>query len=149
MGQDLQTSAESIRRATRNSLLRANDLKIGSVAFPALGTGVGGFPMSQAAQIMVEEVVAHLRSPHLPARRDIRGHEFGGRTDIQRDAIRNLPSMSYTVGSSLSAFGEETSRRAHALVAERSAERENVIPAIASTHWWRGQVEPETKFSSR
>lgn len=34
-----------------------------SVAFPALGTGVGGFGVRPAAQIMVDEVTAHLRAP--------------------------------------------------------------------------------------
>src|SRR2546425_12831150 len=42
MAQDLMTSADLIRRATRSSLRRADALKLASVAFPALGTGVGG-----------------------------------------------------------------------------------------------------------
>jgi O-acetyl-ADP-ribose deacetylase (regulator of RNase III) len=63
MGQDLQTSAELIRRATRNSLLRAEELNIGTLAFPALGTGVGGFPVDQAAHILVDEVISHLHGP--------------------------------------------------------------------------------------
>jgi len=33
-----------IRKATNNSLMRAHELGIGSIAFPALGTGFGGFP---------------------------------------------------------------------------------------------------------
>src|SRR5512141_963847 len=44
MGQDLATSAELITRATRSALAEAARLDIDSVAFPALGTGVGGFP---------------------------------------------------------------------------------------------------------
>ena len=61
MGQDLVTSADPIRRATRSSLRRANDVQVASIAFPALGTGVGGFPVREAAQIMVDEIAAHLR----------------------------------------------------------------------------------------
>ena len=61
MGQDLVTSADLIRRATRSSLRRANDVQVASIAFPALGTGVGGFPLREAAQIMVDEIAAHLR----------------------------------------------------------------------------------------
>jgi len=61
MGQDLVTSADLIRRATRSSLRRANDVQVASIAFPALGTGVGGFPVREAAQIMVDEIAAHLR----------------------------------------------------------------------------------------
>lgn len=56
MGQDLATDAEKIRNATKNSLKRASELKIKSIAFPALGTGVGGFPMKECARIMIEEV---------------------------------------------------------------------------------------------
>ena len=56
MGQDLATDAEHIRQATRNSLLRAGELGIKSIAFPALGTGVGGFPPDKCAKIMINEV---------------------------------------------------------------------------------------------
>ena len=54
MGQDLATDADKIRAATRSSLERARELRVGSVAFPALGTGVGGFPVGEAARIMLE-----------------------------------------------------------------------------------------------
>ena len=60
MGQDLVTDGEKIRQATRNSLARADELGLRSIAFPALGTGVGGFPIGQCARIMVEEVRRHL-----------------------------------------------------------------------------------------
>lgn len=53
MGEDLITSAELIRAATENALKRAEELKLSSVALPALGTGVGGFPLDQAARIML------------------------------------------------------------------------------------------------
>jgi O-acetyl-ADP-ribose deacetylase len=56
MGQDLQTDAEKICLATSNSLLRAMELKIESLAFPALGTGVGGFPMQECARLMLGEM---------------------------------------------------------------------------------------------
>lgn len=56
MGQDLKTDAEKIRQATRNSLLRGDELGIKSIVFPALGTGVGGFPLDECARIMISEV---------------------------------------------------------------------------------------------
>jgi O-acetyl-ADP-ribose deacetylase (regulator of RNase III) len=56
MGQDLQTDAAKIQKATRNSLLRADELGIKSIAFPALGTGVGGFPLDECARIMINEI---------------------------------------------------------------------------------------------
>ncbi len=60
MATDLVTDAKKIRAATRNSLLRAEELGLKSIAFPALGTGVGGFPYSKAAQIMIDTVREHL-----------------------------------------------------------------------------------------
>jgi O-acetyl-ADP-ribose deacetylase (regulator of RNase III) len=60
MGQDLTTDSEKIRRATRNSLLRADELVIKTIAFPALGTGVGGFPLGECARVMIDEVMQHL-----------------------------------------------------------------------------------------
>ncbi|MBA7477173.1 hypothetical protein ES707_12571 [subsurface metagenome] len=59
MGPDLVTDAEKIRRATRNSLERADELAIKSLAFPALGTGVGGFPLDECARIMIAEVLKY------------------------------------------------------------------------------------------
>lgn len=59
MGQDLQTDAEKVRQATKNSLLRADEIGIKSLAFPALGTGVGGFALDECARIMISEVRQH------------------------------------------------------------------------------------------
>ena len=58
MGLDFKTDAEKIRLATRNAMKRAVELGIRSVAFPALGTGVGGFPVREAMRIMYDEVKA-------------------------------------------------------------------------------------------
>src|SRR5205085_6170395 len=49
------TSAEVIRRATASTLRRANELGARSLALVAFGTGVGGFPLQEAARIEVEE----------------------------------------------------------------------------------------------
>ncbi len=59
MGMDFATDETRIRNATRNSLLRAEELCLASLAFPALGAGVGGFPLDQVAKIMMEEVRKH------------------------------------------------------------------------------------------
>jgi len=56
MGMDFRTDEDKIRKATRNAMKRAVEMKMKSVAFPALGTGVGGFPYERAAEIMYEEV---------------------------------------------------------------------------------------------
>lgn len=46
-------SAESLADATRNSLLRAAELGLATVAFPAIGTGAGGMMMAECARVMV------------------------------------------------------------------------------------------------
>ncbi len=56
MGMDFNTNEKYIRDATKNSLLLAEKLKIASISFPALGTGVGEFPISECAKIMFDEV---------------------------------------------------------------------------------------------
>jgi O-acetyl-ADP-ribose deacetylase len=55
MGQDLTTDAERIRRTTRSCLELADELGCTSLALPAFGSGVGGFPLGECAQIMVAE----------------------------------------------------------------------------------------------
>ena len=62
MGQDLVTDSDKIANATTNSLLRAEELEIQSIAFPALGTGVGGFSVSKAAEIMLKETLNKIKS---------------------------------------------------------------------------------------
>jgi O-acetyl-ADP-ribose deacetylase len=56
------TSAEIIRRATAATLARADALGARSLALVAFGTGVGGFPLDDAARIEVEEVRRHLEA---------------------------------------------------------------------------------------
>jgi O-acetyl-ADP-ribose deacetylase len=56
------TSAEIIRRATASTLIKADELGASSLALVAFGTGVGGFPLEQAAQIEVDEVQRHLEA---------------------------------------------------------------------------------------
>jgi len=58
MGQDLCTDADLVRRTTRSCLALADELGCSSLALPAFGTGVGGFPLGECARIMVEEVRA-------------------------------------------------------------------------------------------
>lgn len=50
------TSAEIIRNATLNSLRHAEELKLKSIAFPALGTGVARFPVNECAEVMIGAV---------------------------------------------------------------------------------------------
>jgi O-acetyl-ADP-ribose deacetylase len=54
------TSADIIRQATASTLAKADELGAKSLALVAFGTGVGGFPIEDAAAIEVEEVRRHL-----------------------------------------------------------------------------------------
>jgi O-acetyl-ADP-ribose deacetylase len=54
------TSADIIRAATASALALADELGARSLGLVAFGTGVGGFPLDQAARIEVEEVRRHL-----------------------------------------------------------------------------------------
>jgi O-acetyl-ADP-ribose deacetylase len=53
------TSAEIIERATRSTLAKAEELGCGSLALVAFGTGVGGFPLEDAARVMVAAAREH------------------------------------------------------------------------------------------
>ena len=54
------TGAEIIRAATAAALAQADELGARSLALVAFGTGVGGFPLAEAARIEAEEVQRHL-----------------------------------------------------------------------------------------
>ena len=58
MGQDLRTDAGLVRRTTRRCLEVADELGACSLALPAFGTGVGRFPLTECAEIMVSEAAA-------------------------------------------------------------------------------------------
>jgi O-acetyl-ADP-ribose deacetylase (regulator of RNase III) len=59
MSQDLRTDAQKVRRTTASCLRVAEELGARSLALPAFGTGVGGFPLQECARIMVATVRAH------------------------------------------------------------------------------------------
>ena len=54
------TTEAHLRAATRNSLKRANEKGLKSIAFPAIGTGIAGFPLDRCARAMLDEVREHL-----------------------------------------------------------------------------------------
>ena len=64
LDRDRRTNAEIIDRAVRSAMAKARELRAASVAFPAMGTGVGGFPLDEAARVTVSAVRDELgRSP--------------------------------------------------------------------------------------
>ena len=56
-----RTTAENLEASTRNSLLRADEKKIKSIAFPAIGTGIAGFDTRRCAEIMLRVAADHLK----------------------------------------------------------------------------------------
>jgi len=80
MGQDLRTSEAIIREATQNSLYKCDELAIERVAFPAFGTGIGGFPVDKCAKAMLEEVVLYLEEEKDTNLREIVFYLFGEET---------------------------------------------------------------------
>lgn len=53
------TSAEIIATATASTLRKADELGCRSLGLVAFGTGVGGFPLDEAARLMVDAVRQH------------------------------------------------------------------------------------------
>ena len=59
---DLPTTSKTLRTSTAHSLRLAAERGLKTIAFPAVGTGVSGFPMNECAQIMLGEAAQHLRT---------------------------------------------------------------------------------------
>lgn len=53
-------SEESVRSAMRRALELAAERGLRSIAVPALGAGIAGFPLQRSAEILVEEARRHL-----------------------------------------------------------------------------------------
>ena len=58
-----RTSSDAIAAAVRSAIARAREIGATSIAFPALGTGVGGFPLDEAAAITVRTIREELTNP--------------------------------------------------------------------------------------
>lgn len=58
-----RTTEQALRESTRNSLRRAAEKQLESLSFPAIGTGIAGFPMERCAEVMLEEIRDHLSAP--------------------------------------------------------------------------------------
>ena len=56
------TTAEALRHSTAHALRIAAERGLRSIAFPAVGTGIAGFPMEECAEIMLSEAAEHLKN---------------------------------------------------------------------------------------
>lgn len=82
---DRPPSPDSIRSATRASLRLASERGLRSIAFPVLGSGVGGFPFDEAARLMLEEIRSWIR-----ANEGLETLVLYGYTAEQAQALRRL-----------------------------------------------------------
>jgi O-acetyl-ADP-ribose deacetylase (regulator of RNase III) len=62
MGLGSLTTAETLRGSTAHALRLAAERGLKTIAFPAVGTGIAGFPMKECAEIMLQEAAEHLRN---------------------------------------------------------------------------------------
>ncbi|MDP9147126.1 MAG: macro domain-containing protein, partial [Acidobacteriota bacterium] len=56
------TGADALRTSTAHSLRIASERSLKTIAFPAVGTGIAGFPMKECATIMLKEAAQHLQT---------------------------------------------------------------------------------------
>lgn len=61
MGLGTPTTAETLRSSTAHALRLAAERGLKTIAFPAIGTGIVGFPVKDCAEIMLHEAAEHLR----------------------------------------------------------------------------------------
>ncbi|MGH2464696.1 MAG: macro domain-containing protein, partial [Candidatus Limnocylindrales bacterium] len=66
LDRDRRTGAAVIENAVHAAMARAREHEVTTIAFPALGTGVGGYPLDEAARITLAAVRDELgRSPSI------------------------------------------------------------------------------------
>lgn len=58
-----QTTAHALRSSTAHALRIAAQNNLKTIAFPAVGTGIAGFPLKECAEIMLREAMRHLEGP--------------------------------------------------------------------------------------
>jgi O-acetyl-ADP-ribose deacetylase (regulator of RNase III) len=56
-------TAQALRSSTAHTFRIATEKKLTSVSFPAIGTGIAGFPLRECAEIMLREALKHLNGP--------------------------------------------------------------------------------------
>jgi len=58
----MPTSKQNVKLAVKGALECARQLGITSIAFPGMGTGVGGLNIEEAARVMIDEIKRHVES---------------------------------------------------------------------------------------
>jgi O-acetyl-ADP-ribose deacetylase len=58
-----RTTAHALRSSTAHALRIASQKGVKTIALPAIGAGIGGFPMRECAEIMLRETEKHFEHP--------------------------------------------------------------------------------------
>ena len=77
--------------AYRSSLTLADGHRLASIAFPAISTGVYGFPADRAAEIAVATMLAHLSQPTSIERIILVGFDARSASTLERALAPHLP----------------------------------------------------------
>lgn len=56
----MRTNTDNVKKAVKAALDKARNLNLSSIAFPGMGTGVGGVPFKDAAKVMVSMIINHI-----------------------------------------------------------------------------------------
>ena len=83
LDRERRTSGPVIEAAVRSAMARAREVGATSIAFPALGTGVGGFPLDEAARITVQTVREELANSPTDRARHLRPARNGRLPGVQ------------------------------------------------------------------
>jgi O-acetyl-ADP-ribose deacetylase (regulator of RNase III) len=95
---DRRTSAETLEQAVRSTMARAREIGATSIAFPALGSGVGGFPLEEGARITITTV-----RDELPASPTVAQVVFALRGAASYEAFRRALQEATAMSSGASA----------------------------------------------
>ena len=86
-----KTTANALGNSVAHSLRIASERGLKTIAFPAVGTGIAGFPMEECATIMLNEAARHLKAGS--SLEKIHFVLFDDRAcDIFQHALKRLPS---------------------------------------------------------
>ena len=58
-----KTTAHALQASVAHALRIAAQEALKTIAFPAVGTGIAGFPLDECAEIMLREAARHLKGP--------------------------------------------------------------------------------------
>ena len=137
LDRDRRTSATIIDTAVRSAFARARENSVTSIAFPAIGTGVGGFPLDEAALVTVKAV-----------RDELPGSSGDPARDLRDARCRGLPGVRDRAGGNRDAGGRAVKRRRRVSFPYEPTEeqRDELVEQVAREIQLRGLTGPAVHF---